>query len=1178
MFTMSLLLSVLAYLIASRVLAFSFKTAHHIVLPEPLLAVGAVSVIDNNLTIIQLTEYGTHYIPTVTYRYGLKKYSLDLVSSVSWNKHHYKSITVKGVELPLNPFLLDSVQIGDIMYIKHNMDSKHFVVYDTTQNTISISSNSIFMAEHACVAYNKAQNLIYVIGGYDINNSISLATTFSFGEHSHTQAYHVDNDSWSTLSETKVARKMAGCALNKGDEYIFLFGGSTMLGDVFHGNRNTIEKYSIKKNEWMLLSETLIKPMESLTCRLFPYDNKIYCLGGTNPYLLSSRNGSNIVQRFDPIVHTIEVLYMNQARYFANIALWNDNCMLIIGGISQDKFKYDPIEEHYQYSIAMYLTETEYYGVCNFSRVAKTNVTSYSSNAYYPYRSPLGLTNIDKYMYTYTNLYYHTNKDLTSKRSTLKWDDPMMDNTAINRDIIKNGSLWNTLFSNLTFYGNIEPRSMIPCKSQNDICYIECKQRASCAESIIMPTDKLMELIVVCDNFWACKAVRLQIVNVTIQNITVVCLFTESCVEMEIVIENAAIQLFTLYCTGIMSCDHNKLNAQIAFVGMSKIYCGDTLSCRYLNVSISSNKIEKYGYSIVLICADNNSCDYLWLTANDSIDVNIFIFHYSNEVNIKYHNRDYVRLDCGSGVQTKYSECHDVMYLQDKKEIVEWHRSNYQTNHLPCEGLHFYNHDHENGQIKTCQIHYVLDETKLTWMLCAFLRSTKSYVRKCPELQSSTNQSYFDGIMDIVWELNVSWSTVAYDKYFGDKNNFQITLIIMSSLFQNGISSCVTDVIFKMRPNTTSNIQYNGTSIVSISTHFILGYQTKNNSVNMTDIFKTNGLCYNISSGLINDYFGVSTIPVRGHIVNHIHHHYHKSLYSLCILVLVFCAIPVLVYYIYERWHTFVADRVLVLIIACDVFDQDTYNLPGVVACVNKLTHLWRKLYRYDVFICNEDKLLTTDQLYCSKMDVIEFVDKHVNTLHTGTYNGIILHVISHGSYNETHQTFNTSDMKHVELAFLKHEVNINNSFVKLIFHHACRTKNHINHSLSFNKGIEHSLQHSGNCNDSGRRHFFSNKHTNSKMSNSSSADTNCLTVFGTIQDHTLSDAGDFTDCICNSFGGNLHKCLFSRNLNSLVVEIGTSLENKTNGNEICDMHGTIRFKQIRFESCNKVRKSKKLS
>eukprot|EP01083_Nonionella_stella_P263617 895306_1 len=76
------------------------------------------------------------------------------------------------------------------------------------------------------------------------------------------------------------------------------------------------------------------------------------------------------------------------------------------------------------------------------------------------------------------------------------------------------------------------------------------------------------------------------------------------------------------------------------------------------------------------------------------------------------------------------------------------------------------------------------------------------------------------------------------------------------------------------------------------------------------------------------------------------------------------------------------------------------------------------------------------------------------------------------------------------------------------------------------------------------------------------------LIISGNVSGRSLADSGNFTKCICDSFGSNVTK-LIKADFNALVVEIGQTLEQRTNHAELCNINGTLRFNKIRFEKCN---------
>eukprot|EP01083_Nonionella_stella_P158249 514820_1 len=70
------------------------------------------------------------------------------------------------------------------------------------------------------------------------------------------------------------------------------------------------------------------------------------------------------------------------------------------------------------------------------------------------------------------------------------------------------------------------------------------------------------------------------------------------------------------------------------------------------------------------------------------------------------------------------------------------------------------------------------------------------------------------------------------------------------------------------------------------------------------------------------------------------------------------------------------------------------------------------------------------------------FVDKYKHLLEDTNYKAVIVHILSHGSGDDS---FMTSDMKTMQTSFFEHELITATEFaghpqlIKLIFHHACR-------------------------------------------------------------------------------------------------------------------------------------------
>eukprot|EP01084_Bolivina_argentea_P148629 259815_1 len=137
--------------------------------------------------------------------------------------------------------------------------------------------------------------------------------------------------------------------------------------------------------------------------------------------------------------------------------------------------------------------------------------------------------------------------------------------------------------------------------------------------------------------------------------------------------------------------------------------------------------------------------------------------------------------------------------------------------------------------------------------------------------------------------------------------------------------------------------------------------------------FKSNSIDFNVNSA---DYsfkymFGSRT--------------YFKQLWYLLFLLIIPVIIVLLVitYCRNQYMNAFIIDKSLVLIIGICQFKDKTLFLDGVKQNVEQLLNLWKVIYNYDVFVCNEDTL------YCTKQDVIDFIDNHKKKLENKEYQSV---------------------------------------------------------------------------------------------------------------------------------------------------------------------------------------------
>eukprot|EP01084_Bolivina_argentea_P253496 425836_1 len=276
-------------------------------------------------------------------------------------------------------------------------------------------------------------------------------------------------------------------------------------------------------------------------------------------------------------------------------------------------------------------------------------------------------------------------------------------------------------------------------------------------------------------------------------------------------------------------------------------------------------------------------------------------------------------------------------------------------------------------------------------------------------------------------------------------------------------------------------------------------------------------------------------------------HNEYLYLWLLLLLPFILCCV-IASYWKIQYDKASVVRRSLVLIIGISQFDDKTLLLDGVRQNIDDLVELWNDKYNYDVYVCNEPTL------YCTKQQVINFIDMYVNKIKYGIYDAVIIHVISHGSNDDV---FITSDRKNLKLDFICHELissekdNNCSSLIKLIFYHGCRGGANYSNESPSSKVIH-------------RGYNFHSKIIDTKYVNNC-PDCNLVIISGNIPGRTMSDTGGFTKCICESFGKNVER-IMKADFHGLIAEIGNNLQKKTKNAEICHMNGNLIFDPIRFE------------
>eukprot|EP01084_Bolivina_argentea_P063359 115714_1 len=278
---------------------------------------------------------------------------------------------------------------------------------------------------------------------------------------------------------------------------------------------------------------------------------------------------------------------------------------------------------------------------------------------------------------------------------------------------------------------------------------------------------------------------------------------------------------------------------------------------------------------------------------------------------------------------------------------------------------------------------------------------------------------------------------------------------------------------------------------------------------------------------------------------------------TICSLLCVFST--AFVYLRYKYAKSLIVDQAIVLIIGISQFDETKWFLPGVQNCVNDLECLWREKYKYDVFICNNGIL------YTKKVDIIDFIDKHKETLNEIEYKSLIIHILSHGMNKG--EAFYTSDKRKVYIDEIIHELtefaNNGEKLIKIVFNHICRGENiyddgQLCRYSQYEEVVDDQRNNATKSRGTGHNH------------SSGGEDSNWAKIWGNIEGRTVSDVGYFTNCICYEFEKNNRKCwLKKETFKMLITNVRNNLMKETNGSHIAESRYTLREKNIILEKCN---------
>eukprot|EP01084_Bolivina_argentea_P093371 167938_1 len=217
-----------------------------------------------------------------------------------------------------------------------------------------------------------------------------------------------------------------------------------------------------------------------------------------------------------------------------------------------------------------------------------------------------------------------------------------------------------------------------------------------------------------------------------------------------------------------------------------------------------------------------------------------------------------------------------------------------------------------------------------------------------------------------------------YDKDFVVDSNLTVLFEVLDQFYQIVHDySCFISINFISLPLSINNT-------LNVSLHDIIVLHPQSTNEKAYEKFTIASQADN-NALLAKNNISIIIIP------QHYHPQHILDEYLLLLLLIPFFIITfVLIYCRRAYMNAFIVDEALVLIIGIAKFDDSKLNLHGVQKNVTDLSQMWSNDYRYEVYVCNEH------QLYCTKQDVIDFVDKHKKQLGDKKYKCVIVHIISH--------------------------------------------------------------------------------------------------------------------------------------------------------------------------------------
>eukprot|EP01083_Nonionella_stella_P160200 523440_1 len=246
------------------------------------------------------------------------------------------------------------LQIGNIMYgvscWQWHLGTTLFS-YDVSLNQYlnpaTYNAELLQQAANSCVTSTNfdGNDTIYIIGG---GGNGFLDTL---------QIYNIEYDKWRYGASLNTARMHNGCASVHGlhaTGALYTFGGK--YGSRVDQYLDSIEKYIIMNNTWIVLEATLRYEMYGTSCIFVEWNHVIYCIGGYARYSEYVRD----IELFDVHTETIlahdPTLDLHRGRTDPSLLITEDNYLLVVSGDTEES-----ILDIERLNLSDYITTTPYY-------------------------------------------------------------------------------------------------------------------------------------------------------------------------------------------------------------------------------------------------------------------------------------------------------------------------------------------------------------------------------------------------------------------------------------------------------------------------------------------------------------------------------------------------------------------------------------------------------------------------------------------------------------------------------------------------------------------------------------------------------------------------------------------------------------------------------------------------